>query len=69
MEKVVNSQTELGHPFMVTDLGHPFMVTELGHPFMVTDLVHNYQMICLRGTKVIEHKPNEGCTWVKLNGP
>jgi hypothetical protein len=39
--------------------------------FMVPDLVHKFQMICPRGTKVIEGKLNDGGvggrTWVKLN--
>jgi hypothetical protein len=40
---------------------------------MVPDLVHKFQMICPRGTKVIEGKLNDGGmggrTWVKLNTP
>ena len=35
---------------------------KLGTPFMVPDLVYKFQMICLRGTYVIEQKPNVGHT-------
>jgi hypothetical protein len=33
---------------------------ELGLPFMVPDIEYKSQMICLRGTQVIEQKPNVG---------
>ena len=33
---------------------------ELDLHFMVSDLVYKFQMICLRGTQVIEQKPNSG---------
>ena len=40
---------------------------------MVPDLVYKPQIICLRGTYVIDLKPNAGRmdmqTWVRLNAP
>lgn len=45
---------------------------KLGFPSMVScDIVYKFQMTSLRGTQVIEQKPNTGRTdrqtWVKLN--
>ena len=71
-KKVIKFKMELGLPFMVPDLepGLPFMVPDLkpGIPFMVLDLVYKFQMVCQRGTSVIERKSNLEWTHGHMDG-
>lgn len=50
---------------------------KLGLSFMVDDFVNKFQIICLKGTYIVEQTPNtehvyrqmEGQTWVQCNAP
>ena len=50
---------------------------KLGLSFMVDDLVNKFQIICSRGTYIVEQTPNtehvyrwmDGQTWVQFNAP
>jgi hypothetical protein len=47
--------------------GRQSTIIKLGLPITVPDLVYQFQMICLRGTQVIELKPNVGRMYIHID--